>query len=210
MRLSPAQIPACALTHGAPASDDDERPLVRPRVLKPMAETRETSTQGRHRKCVLHCPIGCAEWSIPPTGWVLTPGGSIGLGVPTRWASGAQSVRHPSGILFAAFSIRSAAMTLSPQTEYGASFSLIAVGNRLAPVPPHRFPHARQPNFSSGRLIPAHFGRHFRVTIVDFLAVSVRVGSLKVVFGFRLPKNFTRARPSMRHQRSMEVNCGAD
>ena len=147
----PAQIPApaCTLTHGAPASDDDERPLVRPRVLNPVAETRETPSQGRHRKCVLHCLIGCAEWSIPPTGWVLTPGGSIGLGIPTRWASGAQSVRHSSGILFAAFSIRSAAMTLSPQTEYGASFSLIAVGNRLAPVPPHRFPHARQPNFSS-------------------------------------------------------------
>ena len=34
----PAQIPACALTHGPPASDDDERPLVRPRVLKPVAE----------------------------------------------------------------------------------------------------------------------------------------------------------------------------
>ena len=50
----PAQIPACALTHGAPTSDDDERPLVRPRALKPVAVTRETPTQGRHRKCVLH------------------------------------------------------------------------------------------------------------------------------------------------------------
>ena len=67
----PAQIPACALTHGAPNSDDDERPLVRPRVLKPVAEARETPTQDRHRECVLHCIIGSAEWSIPPTGWVL-------------------------------------------------------------------------------------------------------------------------------------------
>ena len=50
----PAQIPACALTHGAPTSDDDERPLVRPRALKPVAVSRETPTQGRHRKCVLH------------------------------------------------------------------------------------------------------------------------------------------------------------
>ena len=50
----PAQIPACALTHGAPTSDDDERPLVKPRALKPVAVTRETPTQGRHRKCVLH------------------------------------------------------------------------------------------------------------------------------------------------------------
>ena len=49
-----AQIPACALTHGAPTSDDDERPLVKPRALKPVAVTRETPTQGRHRKCVLH------------------------------------------------------------------------------------------------------------------------------------------------------------
>ena len=65
--VPPAQIPACALTHGAPASDDDERPLVRPRVLKPVAETRETPTQSRHRKCVLHCLVGSAEWSFPPT-----------------------------------------------------------------------------------------------------------------------------------------------
>ena len=50
----PAQIPACTLTHGAPASNDDERPLVRPRALKPVAVTRETPTQGLHRKCVLH------------------------------------------------------------------------------------------------------------------------------------------------------------
>ena len=60
----PAQIPACALTHGAPASGDDEMPLVRPRALKPVAVTRETPTQGRHRKCVLHC-LGSAEWSFP-------------------------------------------------------------------------------------------------------------------------------------------------
>ena len=78
----PAQIPACALTHGAPASDDDERPLVRPRVLKPVAETRETPTQNRHRKCVLHCLIGSAEWSIPPTTWVLIPRGLHRLGYP--------------------------------------------------------------------------------------------------------------------------------
>ena len=60
----PAQIPACALTHGAPASGDDEMPLVRPQALKPVAVTRETPTQGRHRKCVLHC-LGSAEWSFP-------------------------------------------------------------------------------------------------------------------------------------------------
>ena len=60
----PAQIPACALTHGAPASGDDEIPLVRPRALKPVAETRETPTQVRHRKSVLHC-LGSAEWSFP-------------------------------------------------------------------------------------------------------------------------------------------------
>ena len=75
----PAQIPACALTHGAPTSDDDERPLVKPRALKPVAVTRETPTQGRHRKCVLH---------------------------------------------YLNRQCRSASMTLSPQTEYGASFSL--------------------------------------------------------------------------------------
>ena len=82
----PAQIPACALTHGAPASDDDERPLVRPRVLKPVAETRETPTQGRHQKCVLHCLIGSAEWSIPPTVGICKPGDTNG-GYPC-WVSG--------------------------------------------------------------------------------------------------------------------------
>ena len=40
-------------------------------MLKPIAETRKTPTQDRHRKCALHCLIGSAEWSIPPTGWVL-------------------------------------------------------------------------------------------------------------------------------------------
>ena len=45
------------------------------------------------------------------------------MGIPTRWVGSARNVRHPSGFLFAGFRIRSAAMTLSPQTEYGASFS---------------------------------------------------------------------------------------
>ena len=62
----PAQIPACALTHGAPASDDDEAQLARLRVLKPIAVTRETPTQSRLRKCVLHRLVGSAEWSFPP------------------------------------------------------------------------------------------------------------------------------------------------
>ena len=62
----PAQIPACALTHGAPASDDDEGQLARLRVLKPIAVTRETPTQSRLRKCVLHRLVGSAEWSFPP------------------------------------------------------------------------------------------------------------------------------------------------
>ena len=43
---------------------DDEMPLVRPRALNPVAVTRETPTQGRHRKSVLHC-LGSAEWSFP-------------------------------------------------------------------------------------------------------------------------------------------------
>ena len=62
----PAQFPACALTHGAPASDDDEGQLARLRVLKPIAVTRETPTQSRLRKCVLHRLVGSAEWSFPP------------------------------------------------------------------------------------------------------------------------------------------------
>ena len=82
----PAQIPACALTHGAPASDDDERPLVRPRALKPVAETRETPTWSRHRKCVLHCLVGSAEWSFPPTVGICRPGDTNG-GYPC-WVNG--------------------------------------------------------------------------------------------------------------------------
>ena len=57
----PAQIPACALTHGAPASDDDEGQLARLGVFKPIAVARETPTQSRLRKCVLHCLVGSAE-----------------------------------------------------------------------------------------------------------------------------------------------------
>ena len=74
----PAQIPACALTHGAPASDDDEGQLAKLRGFKPIAVTRETPTQGRHRKCVLHCLIGSAEWSFPPTVGICKPGDTNG------------------------------------------------------------------------------------------------------------------------------------
>ena len=35
-------------------------------VLKPIAVTRETPTQSRLRKCVLHRLVGSAEWSFPP------------------------------------------------------------------------------------------------------------------------------------------------
>ena len=63
----PAQIRTCALTHPAPTSVDDEGQLARLQVLKPLAVTRETPTQDRHRKCVLHCLIGSVEWSFPPT-----------------------------------------------------------------------------------------------------------------------------------------------
>ena len=124
MRLSSAQISACALTHGAPASGDDERPLVRQRVLKPVAESRETPIQNRHRKCVLHCLIGSTGWSFPLIGWVLLPADSNRLGIPTRRVSDTRNVKHPSGFLFAASRIRSSALTLSPSTEYGASLSL--------------------------------------------------------------------------------------
>ena len=88
----PAQIPACALTHGAPASDDDERPLVRPRALKPVAVTRETPTQGRHRKCVLHyldrqCRVVVSTDRLgvdpqrPLSAWVSRPAGPAALGM---------------------------------------------------------------------------------------------------------------------------------
>ena len=82
----PAQIPACALTHGAPASDDDEGQLARLRVLKPIAVTRETPTQSRLRKCVLHRLVGSAEWSFPPTVGICKPGDTNG-GYPC-WVSG--------------------------------------------------------------------------------------------------------------------------
>ena len=36
--------------------------------------------------------------------------------------------------------------------------------------------------------MPAHFGRHFRVTIVDFFSVSVRVSSLEVALGLVLQR----------------------
>ena len=36
--------------------------------------------------------------------------------------------------------------------------------------------------------MPAHFGRHFYVTIVDFLSVSVRVRSLEVALGLVLQR----------------------
>ena len=88
----PAQIPTCALTHGAPASDDDERPLVRPRALRPVAITRETPTQGRHRKCVLHylnrqCRVVVSTDRLgvdpqrPLTAWVPRPAGPRALGM---------------------------------------------------------------------------------------------------------------------------------
>ena len=112
----PAQIPACALTHGAPASDDDERPLAKPRVLKPVAETRETPTQGRHRTCVLHCLIGSAEWSIPPAGWVLIPRGLYRLGDPDPLGRRHSKRKTLFRVSLRSFRIRSAAMTLSPQT----------------------------------------------------------------------------------------------
>ena len=82
----PAQIPACALTHGAPASDDDEGQLARLRGFKPIAVTRETPTQSRLRKCVLHCLVGSAEWSFPPTVGICGPGDTNG-GYPC-WVSG--------------------------------------------------------------------------------------------------------------------------
>ena len=112
----PAQIPACALMHGAPTSDDDERPLVRPRVLKPVAVTRETPAQDRHRECVLHCLIGSAEWSIPPTGWVLIPRGLYRLGYPDPPGRRHSERKTPFRVSLRSFRIRSAAMTLSPQT----------------------------------------------------------------------------------------------
>ena len=82
----PAQIPACALTHGAPASDDDEGQLAKLRVFKPIAVTRETPTQSRLRKCVLHCLVGSAEWSFPPTVGICKPVDTNG-GYPC-WVSG--------------------------------------------------------------------------------------------------------------------------
>ena len=120
----PAQIPTCALTHGAPASDDDERPLVRPRALKPVAVARETPTQGRHRKCVLHYLNRQCRVSFPPTSWVLIPRGLYRIAYPEPLGRQCSECRTPFRFLFAAFRIRSAAMTLSPQTEYCASFSL--------------------------------------------------------------------------------------
>ena len=58
----PAQIPACALTHGVPASDDDERPLVGPRVLKPVAEPEklrfEIGTESVSFTALLAVPSG--------------------------------------------------------------------------------------------------------------------------------------------------------
>ena len=82
----PAQNPACALTHGAPASDDDEGQLAKLRVFKPIAVTRETPTQSRLRKCVLHCLVGSAEWSFPPTVGICKPVDTNG-GYPC-WVSG--------------------------------------------------------------------------------------------------------------------------
>ena len=58
----PAQIPACALTHGAPASDDDEGQLARLRVLKPIAVTRE-----------LRLRVGSESVSF--TAWLAVPSG---------------------------------------------------------------------------------------------------------------------------------------
>ena len=68
------------------ASDDDEGPLARLRVFKPIAVTRETPTQSRLRKCVLHCLTGSAEWSFPPTVGICKPGDTNG-GYPC-WVSG--------------------------------------------------------------------------------------------------------------------------
>ena len=78
----PAQIPAYALTHGAPASDDDERPLVRPRALKPLAVTRELRLRAGTESVSFTTLIGSAEWSFPPIGWVSIPRGLYRLGYP--------------------------------------------------------------------------------------------------------------------------------
>ena len=114
------------------SSDDDERPLARPRVLKPVAETRETPTQGRHQKCVLHCLIGSAEWSFPLTVGFANPATRT-AGIPA--GSTALDIRTPSGFLFAAFVSSQPHVARFPASECGTCFGL-PDSPRLWPLAP--------------------------------------------------------------------------
>ena len=129
----PAQIPACALTHGAPASDDDEAQLARLRVLKPIAVTRETPTQSRLRKCVLHRLVGSAEWSFPPNrGDLQTRRHERRVSLLGQRHS---ILGHPSGFLFAAFVSSQPHVTRFPASECGTCFGL-PDSPRLWPLAP--------------------------------------------------------------------------
>ena len=102
-------------------------------MFKPIAVTRETPTQSRLRKCVLHCLVGSTEWSFPPTVGICKPGDTNG-GYPC-WVSGTPILGHPSGFLFAAFVSSQPHVTRFPASECGTCFGL-PDSPRLWPLAP--------------------------------------------------------------------------
>ena len=137
----PAQIPACALTHGAPASDDDEAQLARLRVLKPIAVTRETPTQSRLRKCVLHRLVGSAEWSFPPAvGFsrrherLGIPAGPAALDARHTPPGSSALLSYPVNLMWHAFPPLSAARVLAFRILLGCGPWLHLLRKALPPV----------------------------------------------------------------------------
>ena len=110
-----------------------KRPLVRPRVLKPVAETRETPTQGRHRKCVLHCLFWqCRVVDSADRGDLQTRRHERRVSLLGQRHS---ILGHPSGFLFAAFVSSQPHVARFPASECGTCFGL-PDSPRLWPLAP--------------------------------------------------------------------------
>ena len=129
----PAQIPACALTHGAPASDDDERPLVRPRVLKPVAENPRNSDSGPAPKVCPSLPYWqCRVVDSADRGDLQTRRHERRVSLLGQRHS---ILGHPSGFLFAAFVSSQPHVARFPASECGTCFGF-SDSPRLWPLAP--------------------------------------------------------------------------
>ena len=163
----PAQIPACALTHGAPASDDDEAwQLARLRVLK-----NHSCEPEKLRLRSAPNSVSFTAWLAVPSGRFRRPWGfpdDIRTTRYSRWASGTRCKADPSGFLCAAFVSSQPHVTRFPASECGTCFGL-PDSPRLWPLAPSApqavtaccsqvsqllWPHLTSSDRTSGLVIP--------------------------------------------------------